>query len=587
MYHVGRPGEDGFAERFLLAWGVDGHNSHTNICSSGARLGYSLWGGYDRPSPDYANAKVILLLSSHLETGHYFNPHAQRIMEAKVDGSAKLVVLDPRMSNTASHADLWVAPWPGSEAAILLAVASHLLRTRQVDRPTCGAGSTGRPTSNGCTPTAARDFETFLDRLTDDYAGYTFEYAAEEARVPVEQVRELAEIVATAGSALSAHIWRSAAAGNLGGWQVARSLFFLNVLTGSVGTPGGTSPNGWDKFIPHGFDVPEGHDRWNELLWPQEWPLSSNEMSILLPHFLNEGRGKLVGLLLPGLQPDLDQPRRVQLDGGAHRHRQGGPARRAHPDVVGDRGLRRLRAADGPLAPSGTTPTPTRHTPAGGSASGSRCAGWRWRSWASRRPTPATPTRARCGRRTSSGSSCRGGSTPTARSASDDTSSRRTARVRRSPSTSTTAGSSRTACPGCRRRRPSKGMTPLEYMRKYGVVEVAARHLPPGRAAAHRRRGRRRGRPDATACCARRSTTSRRRRWWARPGRWAYSSTTGRRWRAGSRRAGGWSCTATRWRRSAGRSTRLPATSRRTSRTGRSTPRPARWCWCRRSGCRR
>ncbi|NNM33805.1 MAG: molybdopterin-dependent oxidoreductase, partial [Gemmatimonadetes bacterium] len=35
MYHVGRPGEDGFTERTLAAWGVDGHNSHTNICSSG------------------------------------------------------------------------------------------------------------------------------------------------------------------------------------------------------------------------------------------------------------------------------------------------------------------------------------------------------------------------------------------------------------------------------------------------------------------------------------------------------------------------------------------------------------------------
>jgi anaerobic selenocysteine-containing dehydrogenase len=134
VYHVGRPGEDGFAERFLLAWGIDGHNSHTHLCSAGARLGYTTWGGYDRPAPDYANAKVILLLSSHLEAGHYFNPHAQRIMEAKQDGSAKLVVLDPRMSNTASHADLWLAPWPGSEAAILLAVASHLLRTGRVHR---------------------------------------------------------------------------------------------------------------------------------------------------------------------------------------------------------------------------------------------------------------------------------------------------------------------------------------------------------------------------------------------------------------------------------------------------------------------
>ena len=84
MYHVGRPGhERSIDQRVLQAWGVDGHNSHTNICSAGARPGYAFWTGYDRPSPDYANARFILLLSSHLETGHYFNPHAQRIIEGK------------------------------------------------------------------------------------------------------------------------------------------------------------------------------------------------------------------------------------------------------------------------------------------------------------------------------------------------------------------------------------------------------------------------------------------------------------------------------------------------------------------------
>ena len=48
MYHVGRPGEDGYAERVLQAWGVDGHNSHTNVCSAAARLGYTLWTGADQ-----------------------------------------------------------------------------------------------------------------------------------------------------------------------------------------------------------------------------------------------------------------------------------------------------------------------------------------------------------------------------------------------------------------------------------------------------------------------------------------------------------------------------------------------------------
>ena len=133
MYHVGRPGEDGFTERVMAAWGVDGHNSHTNICSSGARAGYELWCGIDRPSPDHARADVIWLVSSHLETGHYFNPHAQRIMEGKKRG-AKLIVLDTRLSHTATHADFWLAPQPGSEAAIHLAIASYLIRNRLYNR---------------------------------------------------------------------------------------------------------------------------------------------------------------------------------------------------------------------------------------------------------------------------------------------------------------------------------------------------------------------------------------------------------------------------------------------------------------------
>ncbi|MPZ67653.1 MAG: molybdopterin-dependent oxidoreductase [Pseudonocardiaceae bacterium] len=292
MYHVGRPGEDGFAERFLAAWKVDGHNSHTNVCSSGARFGMTLWGGYDRPSPDHANAKVILLLSSHLETGHYFNPHAQRIMEGKQDG-AKLAVMDPRMSNTASHADLWLAPWPGSEAAILLAIASQLLRTRQIDEPFLRRWFNWQTYLSERHPDAEPTFESFLDRLEADYAGYTVEFAAEEAQVPAERIAELARIVAQCDHRLSAHVWRSACAGNLGGWQVARALWFVLALTGSIGTVGGTSPNGWNKFIPHGPTVPEAHDHWNELSWPVEYPMACNEMSILLPHFLEEGRGRL------------------------------------------------------------------------------------------------------------------------------------------------------------------------------------------------------------------------------------------------------------------------------------------------------
>ena len=119
-------------ERTLQAWGIDGHNSHTNVCSSSARLGYLLWHYADRPSPDHANARFILLLSAHLESGHYFNPHAQRIIDGKMAG-AKLAVMDPRLSNTASMADYWMPTYPGTEAAVLLAMAKVILDENRYD----------------------------------------------------------------------------------------------------------------------------------------------------------------------------------------------------------------------------------------------------------------------------------------------------------------------------------------------------------------------------------------------------------------------------------------------------------------------
>ncbi|HET9766423.1 MAG TPA: molybdopterin-dependent oxidoreductase [Thermoanaerobaculia bacterium] len=292
MYHVGRPGEDGFVERLLAAWGVDGHNSHTNVCSASARAGYQLWSGIDRPSPDYANAKVIFLVSAHLETGHYFNPHAQRIVEAKQRG-AKIVVLDTRLSNTATHADWWLAPVPGSEPAIHLAIAHHLIATRRYDRDFVRRWWNWQEWLAAERPGLPETFEAFEGELATLYAEFTFERAAAESGVDAAVLREVAEVVAEAGTALSTHTWRSATAGNEGGWQVARTLFLINALLGAVGTKGGTYLNAWTKFVPKPIKLPRHPTHWNDLNWPVEYPLSMYELSFLLPHLVKEGRGRL------------------------------------------------------------------------------------------------------------------------------------------------------------------------------------------------------------------------------------------------------------------------------------------------------
>jgi len=292
VYHVGRPGHEGYAERVLKAWGVDGHNSHTNICSAGARTGYALWHKYDRPSPDHTNAEVILLASSHLETGHYFNPHAQRIMEGMMKG-AKLIVIDPRLSNTASMADEWMPTYPGSESAVFMSMAKIIIDEEMYDRHYMENWVNWDEYLKNLHPNDPVEFDQFIKRLNEEWAEYTPEYAAKEAQIDAEQIVRVARIVGKAGSKLSTHVWRGASIGNLGGWQVARTLHLLNVLTGSVGTEGGTSPSEWNKFHPKFFDTPPGPDAWNELAWPKEYTLNHYEMSQILPHLIKDGRGSM------------------------------------------------------------------------------------------------------------------------------------------------------------------------------------------------------------------------------------------------------------------------------------------------------
>lgn len=291
-YHVGRPGHEGYMDRVLKAWGVDGHNSHTNVCSSGARFGYNIWQGYDRPSPDHSNAKFILLISAHLESGHYFNPHAQRIIEGMMKG-AKLAVMDPRLSNTASMADYWMPTYPGSEAAILLAMVKIILDEGLYNRHFMENWVNWQEYMSNDHSDSSGTFEDFIECLKEEYKDYTPEFAEKESGAKAEMIINVAHDAAAAGSQLSTHNWRSAGSGNLGGWAVARCLHFINVLTGSVGTVGGTLPSGWNKFKPKFFDTPPAQKFWNEMHYPKEYPLAFHEMSILLPYFLKEGRGKM------------------------------------------------------------------------------------------------------------------------------------------------------------------------------------------------------------------------------------------------------------------------------------------------------
>jgi len=313
MFHVGRPNENGFTGKVWHTLNQDAFNSHTNICSSGGRTPTIQWANDDRSSPDWANAKLLFLNSSHAaDAGHYFQQSAGFIADARKKG-AKLVVMDPRMSNSAGMADLWIAAWPGTEPVIYLYLVNRILQEGKMDQKFVKKWMNWEVMLDNTKYLeymvekgyiskipAKKDFNAFVELLTELYAPYTLEYAVKESHVPAYKLESLYEMFIWAGTAISSYFWRATAAGNRGGWQSGRTGFLALGLRGAIGPVGGTFFHHWHVISVagkggsstvgqgmRGKNIPKV-DVYNELSWPPEWPLSTYELSYLLPHLLTD-----------------------------------------------------------------------------------------------------------------------------------------------------------------------------------------------------------------------------------------------------------------------------------------------------------
>ncbi len=109
---------------------------------------------------------------------------------------AKLIVIDPRRTETARFADLVIQPKPGQDAVIFAAIAHILLRDGTYNHEFC------------------ERFVTQLDELREAVAPFTPELAAQRADVPVEQIEQAAQWIGAAkkpfvgsgaGPSMSAH----------------------------------------------------------------------------------------------------------------------------------------------------------------------------------------------------------------------------------------------------------------------------------------------------------------------------------------------------------------------------------------------
>ena len=165
---------------------------------------------------DYPDARLIILWGVNPSTsGIHLVPY---VRDAQKRG-ARLIVIDPRSTPLARQADLHLAPRPGSDVAIALAVHRHLFEEGLADTAFLSAHTKG------------------ADRLRQRAADWTFERAAETAGVSEAALRRLAEDYASASPALIRCGWGLER--NRNGGNAAMAVLALPAVGGKFGVRGG------------------------------------------------------------------------------------------------------------------------------------------------------------------------------------------------------------------------------------------------------------------------------------------------------------------------------------------------------------
>ncbi len=186
---------------------------------------------------DLLNSKLIILWGwdpAKVITGTNATYYLVRAKEA----GAKIISVDPIYHDTAAaYADQWIPIRPGTDAAMMAAMAYVMLKENLHD-------------------------QKFLDRYTFGFAQYqdyvlgvedgiakTPEWAETITGVPARTIKGLArEYATTKPAALMDHLGPARGAS---GEQITRSAMTLAAMTGNVGIPGGSAGGGLQR-IPVG-----------------------------------------------------------------------------------------------------------------------------------------------------------------------------------------------------------------------------------------------------------------------------------------------------------------------------------------------
>jgi formate dehydrogenase alpha subunit len=165
---------------------------------------------------DIEKAEVILVIGSNTTEAHPII--ALRIKKAVREGKAKLIVIDPREIKLASFADLWLAPKPGTNIAVINGLMKVIIDQGLIDQDFIAERTEG------------------YEELSKILVNYQPEKVARISGVPAEQLVKAAELFGRADRATI--IYSMGITQHTMGTDNVFALANLAMLTGNVGKEG-------------------------------------------------------------------------------------------------------------------------------------------------------------------------------------------------------------------------------------------------------------------------------------------------------------------------------------------------------------
>jgi thiosulfate reductase/polysulfide reductase chain A len=203
---------------FCALFGTPNYSNHANLCDVSRKASFKSVMGDERPLADFLESKYIMLFGWN-PTSAIKWVHLPRIITRALENGAKMVVVDPYMSDTAAKAQEWVPIRPSTDGAFALALAHVIIRDELYDKEFIEKWTVG--------------FDQFAQHVKDK----TPEWAEEITTVKAATIERLAKELATTKPAL-VDVW-SGPGQHSNGVQGGRAIAALNALIGTLDMPGG------------------------------------------------------------------------------------------------------------------------------------------------------------------------------------------------------------------------------------------------------------------------------------------------------------------------------------------------------------